>query len=161
MTAQNSGNLFTHADRTFNLGDECVSVGSLRRQFIHSGQQDDGKIGIGGFDFAGQISSRAPGHQDVRQDKIKLIGRVTKKTGFRHYDLPSRSNLVGKDRWLTFMVDTRAVPGPFEIYWKVKNDGEEAPHAPIVKSGKRADQRPLPSVTSLTERFSSVYADRS
>lgn len=58
--------------------------------------------------------------------KVTLAGRVEKKPGFRHYTLPSRSNLVGKGRELVFTVDTRTIPGPVNIYWKVRNSGDEA-----------------------------------
>lgn len=58
--------------------------------------------------------------------KVTLLGRVEKKAGFRHYSLPSRSNLVGKGRELVFTVDSRTIPGIYDIYWKVRNSGEEA-----------------------------------
>lgn len=58
--------------------------------------------------------------------KVKLIGRVQKKPGFRDYSLPTRANHVAKGRDLRFTVDTSTIPGAFEIYWKVKNTGEEA-----------------------------------
>lgn len=68
-----------------------------------------------------------------RRYQVKLVGRVAKKPGFRHYSLPSRSNLVGKGRELIFSVDTSSVPAPFDIYWKVRNSGEEAIQADALR----------------------------
>lgn len=63
------------------------------------------------------------------QYKVKLVGRVERKDGFRHYALPTRMNEVGKDRWIVFTIDSCTVPDPYEIYWKVRNSGEEAARA--------------------------------
>jgi len=65
--------------------------------------------------------------------KVKLTGRCTgftiqgiqKKNGFRQFDLPRNGNRVGKKRSLRFQVKTDAV-APYEIYWKVRNRGQEA-----------------------------------
>lgn len=62
----------------------------------------------------------------VPRYKANLVGRVAKRDGFRHYSLPTRSNLVGKGRELIFSVDTSQVPGVFDVYWKVRNSGPEA-----------------------------------
>jgi hypothetical protein len=73
--------------------------------------------------------------QDIERDyhftiepryRIKLIGRVEKRDGFRHYALPTKMNQVGKDRWIEFTVEGCAVPPPYKVYWKVRNSGAEA-----------------------------------
>jgi hypothetical protein len=53
--------------------------------------------------------------------KVKLVGRVERKDGFRHYSLPTRGNEVGKDRWIVFTIESCTVPDPYAIYWKVRN----------------------------------------
>lgn len=115
----------------------------------------------GGVTKALQESVSSSGARDPEQDlerdlhipirpryKIKLTGRVERKAGFRNYSLPSRSNLVGKDRQLVFTVDAREVPGHYDVYWKVRNSGREAMDAQqlrgqIVRGGATHRERTL------------------
>jgi len=58
--------------------------------------------------------------------KVKLLGRIRRKPGWRHYDLPSRGNIASKYVTIDFRLDYVNVPEPFEVYWKVRNNGDEA-----------------------------------
>ncbi|NOW94176.1 cyclic GMP-AMP synthase DncV-like nucleotidyltransferase [Mucilaginibacter sp. SG564] len=58
--------------------------------------------------------------------KLRMMGRVGKKAGHRHYDLPTQGNRVGKQRDLFFAIKQCTVPLPYQIYWKVLNRGDEA-----------------------------------
>ena len=42
------------------------------------------------------------------------------------YDLPKRGDRVGKGRYVDFSISDCDVAEPFDVYWKVKNTGEEA-----------------------------------
>ena len=61
-----------------------------------------------------------------RRYRVQLRGRLRRKTGFRHYDLPTRGNVVGKSRIIDFRIIANNVPPPFDVYWKVRNTGKEA-----------------------------------
>jgi hypothetical protein len=58
--------------------------------------------------------------------KVRLLGRVTKKQGFREYDLSTNGNKVGRSRNIAFSVRQCDVPQPYQVYWKTLNRGEEA-----------------------------------
>jgi hypothetical protein len=58
--------------------------------------------------------------------RLRIVGRVGPKPGFRTYDLPSQGNRVHKGRSLRFRIAACDVPAPYEVYWKIKNTGEEA-----------------------------------
>ena len=58
--------------------------------------------------------------------KVRICGRVRPKAGFRNYALSRRGNRVMKGRSLVFDLETCTVPQPYEVYWKVRNTGEEA-----------------------------------
>ncbi|MEA2369944.1 MAG: hypothetical protein QOH12_338 [Solirubrobacteraceae bacterium] len=58
--------------------------------------------------------------------RLRIIGKVGPKPGFRTYDLPKQGNRVLKGRTLTFRIAHCDVPAPYEIYWKVRNGGAEA-----------------------------------
>jgi len=57
---------------------------------------------------------------------VTLNGKIQPKDGFRHGNLRSFANRVGKHRSLVFNVVKCNVPQPYEILWKIKNTGEEA-----------------------------------
>lgn len=59
---------------------------------------------------------------------VRLVGRMSPtKSGFhRHRQLPQAGNLVPIGRSLKFTVDECTVPAPYQLYWKVRNVGEEA-----------------------------------
>lgn len=80
--------------------------------------------------------------QDLQRDfnipvapryKVRLTGRVQKKPGFRHYSLPSQMNVVGKSRWIVFSVEDCTAPAPYDVYWKVRNSGDEAIQADALR----------------------------
>jgi hypothetical protein len=52
-------------------------------------------------------------------------GQVSLKRGFRRFKLSGSGNRVPKNRSLLFTATTN-VPAPHEIFWKVRNGGEEA-----------------------------------
>jgi hypothetical protein len=66
-----------------------------------------------------------------------VSGQVSRRNGFRQFDLNSRGNRVAKNRSLRFEADISS-PVPYELYWKVKNGGEEA--ASVI--GLRGEIRP-------------------
>jgi hypothetical protein len=61
-------------------------------------------------------------------DRLRIVGRVSRKPGFRSYDLPKQGNRVIKGRSLTFRITQCDVPQPYDVYWKVRNRGDEAAH---------------------------------
>lgn len=77
--------------------------------------------------------------------KLKVVGRCigtilatqTRKKGFRQFDLPTRGNRVPKDRWILFTAKVKIV-GAYSMYWKVRNEGEEA----RIKEQLRGEIRP-------------------
>jgi hypothetical protein len=58
--------------------------------------------------------------------RVRMVGRVRPRTGFRAYDLPRRGNRVRKNQKLVFEIKSCDVPRPYDVYWKVRNTGEEA-----------------------------------
>lgn len=58
--------------------------------------------------------------------KVRLIGRVVKKTGFREYNLGTQGNKVGRGRSIFFSIKNANIPQPYDIYWKTLNRGEHA-----------------------------------
>lgn len=58
--------------------------------------------------------------------RVRLFGRVTKKQGFREYDLSTNGNKVGRSRNISFSIKQCDVPQPYQVYWKTLNRGEEA-----------------------------------
>ncbi len=80
-----------------------------------------------------------------RRYRVQLRGRLRQKPGFRHYDLPARGNVVGKNRTIDFRISANSVPPPFDVYWKVRNTGKEAFDAnqmrgQVVKDGGSASR---------------------
>ncbi|MGF1652918.1 MAG: cyclic GMP-AMP synthase DncV-like nucleotidyltransferase [Actinomycetales bacterium] len=59
--------------------------------------------------------------------EVSLVGRVRALgVANKAYDLPTRGNRVGKGRVIDFEVRSCDVPAPYELYWKVRNRGDEA-----------------------------------
>ena len=58
--------------------------------------------------------------------KVRLSGRVTKKPGYREYDLSTQGNKVNSGRSIAFSVKNFNIPQPYTIYWKTLNRGEYA-----------------------------------
>lgn len=60
---------------------------------------------------------------------FKTVGSVVPLRGFRDGSLPQRGNRVGKHRSLKFKIVDSNVRGPYDLYWKIRNYGEEAENA--------------------------------
>lgn len=58
--------------------------------------------------------------------KVRMIGKVAQKPGFRSYDLNSRGNKVTKGRNINFRLEKCTVPLPYTVFWKTLNRGDEA-----------------------------------
>lgn len=83
-------------------------------------------------------ASTADNEQDIEVDlgfpislgagyEVVVRGRVRKKSDrLFGYDLARHGNRVKKSRSLAFEITRCTVPKPYDIYWKVRNDGEEA-----------------------------------
>lgn len=61
-----------------------------------------------------------------RRYKVSIGARVAHKTKFRDYELATRGNFVEKGRKIRFSIKKNTVPTPYDLYWKVRNTGEEA-----------------------------------
>lgn len=59
-------------------------------------------------------------------------GQVTRRNGFRQFELAKQGNRVPKNRQLQFTVVTN-VPAPHKVYWKVRNGGVEASTAQALR----------------------------
>lgn len=60
---------------------------------------------------------------------VRMVGRVRPRAGFRAYELPRRGNRVHKNQKLVFEIKSCNVPRPYDVYWKVRNTGDEAANA--------------------------------
>lgn len=58
-----------------------------------------------------------------------MVGEVVPNRGFRNRPLPETGDLVTKGRSLVFRIRHCDVPEPYDVYWKVRNHGEEAESA--------------------------------
>lgn len=61
--------------------------------------------------------------------KFQMVGYLQPRRGFRSGPLPRRGNRVNKSRSLKFKIMSSNIPEPFEVYWKIRNYGEEAEEA--------------------------------
>ncbi|MEV4689058.1 SMODS domain-containing nucleotidyltransferase [Microbacterium sp. LWH3-1.2] len=78
---------------------------------------------------------------DVRY-RVSLTGRVAKRRGFRDYELGRYGNVVPVKSDIKFRVQHN-VPGPVEVYWKVRNTGEEAIRADCIRGQVEKDNGTL------------------
>lgn len=81
---------------------------------------------------------RIPVRIDPRY-RVTLSARVLSKSGFRAYDLQKHGNVVRKGRTIRFSLAKCTVPGPYEVYWKVRNTGEEAIRANCIRGQIKGD----------------------
>ncbi len=72
--------------------------------------------------------------------RFRIEGRVLRKAGFRHYPLRTRGNKVGKHRTIRFTFQRCEVPGPYQVFWKVRNFGDEAVRADCIRGQIVADE---------------------
>jgi hypothetical protein len=72
---------------------------------------------------------------------LKIKGRVQsiKGTGWDRYDLSRRGDRVAKRRDIVFTITRCDVPPPFEVYWKVRNYGQEAADLDALRGEIRKD----------------------
>lgn len=95
---------------------------------------------------AASASVRAvDGEQDIEADlgfsispgtsyQVVVRGRVRKKSDrLFSYDLAKHGNRVRKHRSLAFEITRCTVPTPYDTYWKVRNDGEEAARLNVLR----------------------------
>lgn len=82
--------------------------------------------------------------------RFKTVGYVVPRKGFRDGPLPKRGNRVGKHRSLRFKIEQSNIPEPYDVYWKVRNHGEEAEKANALRGDihKDAGSRSLSESTS-------------
>jgi len=64
-TFQHTRDFVAHGNRAFYFAEEQVSLCRIRRQFIHSGDDDERKIGMTGFYLPGKVCAGAAGHKLV------------------------------------------------------------------------------------------------
>ena len=81
---------------------------------------------------------RIPHRIDPRY-RVTLGARVLPLHGFRTYDLRKHGNVVGKYRTIRFSVAQCNVPAPYNVYWKVRNTGEEAIQADCIRGQIKPD----------------------
>lgn len=67
------------------------------------------------------------------------FGEIHRENGFHQFTRSKRGNRVPKNRSIRFAA-TSNVPPPNEIYWKVRNGGEQAAAAGELRGEIRKDQ---------------------
>lgn len=65
-------------------------------------------------------------------------GDTTRRNGFRQFNLAAHGNRVPKQRRLVFTAQTN-VTAPYDMYWKVRNGGDEAAEAQQLRGEIRKD----------------------
>ncbi|MCC4907751.1 cyclic GMP-AMP synthase DncV-like nucleotidyltransferase [Microbacterium sp. cx-59] len=70
--------------------------------------------------------------------RARIIGRVAKRRGFREYELGKYGNVVPRNSSINFRVQ-HDVPAPSDVYWKVRNTGEEAIGADCIRGQVEKD----------------------
>lgn len=71
--------------------------------------------------------------------RIKTVGYVVPRKGFRDGPLPKRGDRVGKHRSLKFKLEESNIPEPYDVYWKIRNYGEEADEANALRGDIHKD----------------------
>lgn len=94
------------------------------------------------------------------QLRVKIGARVTKRSGFREYELSTKGNVVLRNQNIRFRV-THNIEGNFELYWKVQNTGPAAIQANAIRGQLEKDtgrlQRSEPTACR-GHHFVEVYA---
>ncbi len=91
-------------------------------------------------------------------EKVHIVGRLTKRKGFREYALAQAGNRAPKGRSITFRIDRCDVAAPFQVYWKVRNRGEEAASVGQLRGEIRPDEG-LQRKTESTAYHGSHYVE--
>jgi hypothetical protein len=66
-------------------------------------------------------------------------GQIYRHNGFRQFTLSKNGNRVPKNRSIRFTATTN-VPRPYDLYWKVRNGGDEAAAASELRGEIRKDE---------------------
>ncbi len=74
--------------------------------------------------------------------KARVSGRLAKRNGFREYELSKYGNTAPLQSTIKFQV-SHNVPGPVQVYWKVRNTGEEAMAANKIRGQVELDSGTL------------------
>lgn len=99
-----------------------------------------------GEDFIDQHPFAFPVQRSIAY-RVKIEGRVTglrtgqvyRRNGFRQFTLSKQGNRVPKNRSIRLKASTN-VPAPYEMYWKVRNGGQEAAAAGELRGEIRKDE---------------------
>lgn len=65
--------------------------------------------------------------------RIHVIGRMSKRKGFRERDLTQAGNVVPPGSTIKFRISHNAQDGDIAVYWKVRNTGAEAIRADCIR----------------------------
>lgn len=90
------------------------------------------------FNFPVRLDSHYRVRLSSRVTGLK-VGKTTRRRGFRQFDLITQGNRAPKNRNLVFKLQTNA-PVPYELYWKVRNGGEEARDAGALRGEISKDE---------------------
>ncbi|MDP9820827.1 putative Zn-dependent protease with MMP-like domain [Nocardioides massiliensis] len=71
--------------------------------------------------------------------RVKTVGYVVPRKGFRDGPLPKRGDRVGKHRSLKFKIEGSNIPEPYDVYWKIRNYGAEAEQADSLRGDIHRD----------------------
>lgn len=71
--------------------------------------------------------------------RFKAVGYVVSRRGFRDGPLPRRGDRVGKHRSLKFKIEKSNISEPYDVYWKIRNYGEEAERANSLRGDIQKD----------------------
>jgi hypothetical protein len=81
-------------------------------------------------------------HIETRLDpryRFKTVGYLAPTKGFRNWPLPKRGDRVPKYRSLKFKIEASNIPQPYEVYWKIRNYGDEAGSADSLRGDIHKD----------------------
>jgi hypothetical protein len=91
-----------------------------------------GRAGVANTDESLESRWGIPTLVDPRY-KVRIGARLQPKPKFRAYELSKHGNVVSKGRTILFRVASNNVPAPYDIYWKVRNTGEDAIQANMIR----------------------------
>ncbi|MGW9185523.1 SMODS domain-containing nucleotidyltransferase [Agromyces sp. NPDC055661] len=74
--------------------------------------------------------------------RARVSGRVAKRRGFRDYELSKYGNVVPVGSKINFSI-RHNVPSPVDVYWKVRNTGDEAMRADCIRGQVERDNGTL------------------
>jgi len=101
-----------------------ASLPLARTASLRTRTQGENFIEESPFEFANKANLGSDLRVTGRCIGATIAGK-TLRNGFRQYELSKRGNRVAKNRRLRFDAATN-VPAPFDLYWKVRNGGQEA-----------------------------------